>query len=318
VRAIQATISGVMAALFMAALFSGCAAPQLNLQPSIRSAAPRNASNHYERMQAAARADALTRELPAMSAGEHEMLGDAALGRGDLQIAYSHYDKALQAEPGLPRLVSKQGLALLFAGQLETARELFESVLAVDPSFAPAQEGLGRVFLADNDAPNAKIHFEKAVALDAGLWQSQNCLGTLYDREGRWEQAEAAYRAALAASPREATVLNNLGLSFLLAGRYQKAVEYFRLAIQNGFSGKKVYNNLALALARLGHYEDAFQAFKTAGGEARAYNNLGCIYLQIGWRAKAAECFEKAIALDPIFYVTANENLKRAGGAQGL
>jgi tetratricopeptide (TPR) repeat protein len=72
-----------------------------------------------------------------------------------------------------------------------------------------------------------------------------------------------------------------------------------------------------MAYANLEDYSEALQAFKQGGGNARAYNNLGCIYLKKGMFEEALRCFEKAIALEPGFYATANENLKKLRAAKG-
>ena len=69
---------------------------------------------------------------------------------------------------------------------------------------------------------------------------------------------------------------------------------------------------MAVAYANLGHYDDATDAFRKAGGEAHAYNNMGCIYLEKGNYAEAVRCFEKAIAIEPSFYAKACDNLKKA------
>ena len=56
----------------------------------------------------------------------------------------------------------------------------------------------------------------------------------------------------------------------------------------------------------------AFKAFKKAGGEAQAYNNLGCIYLNRGLLEEAVSSFENAIKLEPGYYAKAGDNLKKA------
>jgi tetratricopeptide (TPR) repeat protein len=74
---------------------------------------------------------------------------------------------------------------------------------------------------------------------------------------------------------------------------------------------------LGLAYANLEQYSKALQAFKQGGEMAQAYNNLGCIYLKKGMFEEAVHCFEKAIELEPGFYATANENLKKIKAAKG-
>ena len=54
------------------------------------------------------------------------------------------------------------------------------------------------------------------------------------------------------------------------------------------------------------------EAFRKAGGDAQAYNNMGCIYLEQGKYPEAIKSFERAIAPEPGYYAKAAENLKKA------
>jgi tetratricopeptide (TPR) repeat protein len=64
--------------------------------------------------------------------------------------------------------------------------------------------------------------------------------------------------------------------------------------------------------SKIGNYQEALEAFRKGGGEAEAYNNLGCIYLKQKKYKEAIRCFEKAIQLKPTFYTKASENLRKA------
>jgi Flp pilus assembly protein TadD len=110
---------------------------------------------------------------------------------------------------------------------------------------------------------------------------------------------------------------NNLGVSYTLTGEFKKAVRAFNRAIDLKYTQSKVFNNLGMAFANLEQYSNALQAFKQGGGQARAYNNLGCIYLKKGMFKDAARCFEKAIEIEPGFYARANENLKKIREGEG-
>lgn len=313
-KRIPAFLHGRMfVALILVPFFSGCAAHNISMQPELKSTA-KGDLNSYDRMKAANDAGETVSNLPEMNAGSHEALGDAMMAQGDFQSAYNHYKKALDMGAGSDRsrLEYKQGLAFLYAGKHDAAMSHFEAVLDHDPDYAAAYQGIGRIYLKRGDLEKAKAQFQRAVTLDSDLWQSQNYLGTIYDREGAWDEAVNAYKSALAVKPREGSVLNNLGTSYLLSGNNDLAAEMFELAIQDGFTENRVFNNLGLALARAGRFDEALQAFKTAVGEAAAYNNLGCVHLQDGRYRMAIECFEKAITLDPKFYVTASDNLKKA------
>ena len=45
---------------------------------------------------------------------------------------------------------------------------------------------------------------------------------------------------------------------------------------------KKIYNNLRTTLVNMDYYEEALKAFTKSGGLAKAYHNLGIIYLTKG------------------------------------
>jgi tetratricopeptide (TPR) repeat protein len=71
----------------------------------------------------------------------------------------------------------------------------------------------------------------------------------------------------------------------------------------------------ALALCKLRRYQEALEMFKKGGDEAAAYNNIGYLYLIEGKYDEAIKSFEKAVEINPKFYVRAHENLKKAEAA---
>lgn len=303
---------GVIIVVLTAFLIGGCAASPVSLQPELKSAdlgtSPINTGYSAKK----ARTDALSRKLPAMSAREHEGLGDRLLARGQLHAAYLHYEKALQLAPDNIGLEYKKGLALLKAGKAQEAIMQFKLVPDGDPLHALACEGMGRAHILKKEFSTSQAYFMKAVSLDEKLWLSHNYLGAIHDRRKQWAKALKSYRTAIELRPHEGMIYNNLGMSYLMAKQYTSAATAFQEAISRGFNLSRVYNNLGMALAHLGYDDAAFEAFGKAGGQARAYNNLGCIYLEKRQLIKAIACFEKAIAADPVYYVKASENLKQA------
>jgi tetratricopeptide (TPR) repeat protein len=258
------------------------------------------------------------KELPEATADEHEQLGDAHLGRGNLYLAYLQYEKSLKLKPGNLRAEYKKGLALVMGERNDDAIAQFEAVLKRDPKFAPAHEGLGRACFQKRDFARAEEHLRTAVALDHTLWRAYNYLGNLHDFRREYDRAALEYVSAIAIRPDQGFLYNNLGVSYSAAGRQTEAVAAFTRAIERGQREPKVYNNLGLALARLGRDEEALEAFRAGGSEAQAYNNLGCVHLERGNHGEAVRCFEKAIALDPAFYAKASENLKKARAGLGV
>jgi len=63
-------------------------------------------------------------------------------------------------------------------------------------------------------------------------------------------------------------------------------------------------------------YEEAFRVFKMSGGEAFAYNNVGCCFIDAGDNQRAMEFFNKSMSISPAVYKPAHANILRYGGGQ--
>lgn len=253
-----------------------------------------------------------TKSLPEITGDEYEQLGDGYLNKGNLYLAYVQYEKSLKLKPENFRVEYKKGLTLLLGEKSDDAIRQFELVIKKDPKFDLAYEGLGRAYFQNKDFLQAERYFQKAVELNHKLWKSYNYLGNIYDKKQDYEKAILEYTSAISIKPDQGLLYNNLGVSCLLAGHHQAAVDAFSKAIEKNYRESRVFNNLALAYANLGRNDEALDAFRRAGGEAHAYNNMGCIYLEKGQYPEAVRSFESAIAIEPGFYAKAAENLKKA------
>jgi Flp pilus assembly protein TadD len=249
-------------------------------------------------------------EEPMNTAEEYEHLGDINLTKGDITASFVNYMKALQMEPGRLSASYKAGRLFLLRGMAVEARGEFEKIIKKDPKNAVALEGMGRAYLLDNDSEKAIEYFLKALDVNPRLWETHDLLGIAYDRERKFKSAIEHYEAAILIKPEAGVVFNNLGVSYYMSGELGKAKEAFTTAIEKGEEGSKVYNNLAITLSKLGEYRLAREAFNRAGSEATAQNNIGYLYMLDGKNKEAAQAFEKAIELNPVFYGKAHDNLK--------
>jgi len=253
-----------------------------------------------------------TPALPEMNSTDYERLGDALLDRGEFYTAYLQYQRALNLNPESPRLSYKTGLTFLAAGKYKDAVKEFQKALVHDDAYALAYEGLGEAHFQMKNFKEGETCFRKALELDHGLWKSHSFMGNILDYNGQHGQAASEYQSAISIRPDKAYLYNNLGVCCNLNREFENAVLAFQMALKAGYRTNKIYNNLGLALANLGQYPAALDAFQKGGTAAQAYNNLGCIYMQQGNRGKASKCFQKAIEIDPIFYVKAGDNLKKS------
>lgn len=286
-------------ATLTAGILSGCASQEQNLRTQGRY------ENLYE--------SADKKTLPEMTSDEFEKSGDVLLSRGNLYKAFVQYDKCLQLKPDNIGVIYKKGLLFVIGGLNQDAIKEFQKVIKEESGHALAYKGMGQAFFQMKKYDEAEKNFQKAVELDPGLWKVYNSLGIIYDYKEKYHMAIHKYNKAISLKPDEGFLYNNLGVSWSLAGDYEKAINAFNTALETKYSKNKTYNNLGMALSKLGKYREALEAFRKGGNEAQAFNNLGCIYLEEGKLEKATACFEKAIAINPGFYLRASENLKKAG-----
>jgi Flp pilus assembly protein TadD len=249
-----------------------------------------------------------------LSAAQHEQVADGYLRRDKPEMAFVHYNKAINLDPdGLGARV-KKGDLLVAKGLDEQALAEYLEVLARDPDHALANSGAGAVYFRAGLHDEARTHLEKAVRLNPLLWKANSYLGILSDRAGDHDRAVECYSAALGTHQGEgaAEIYNNLGVVHIARGEYGLAVDAFRRALKAGAVSARTYNNLGLALVRLDRLDEALEAFKYAGGESRANNNLGYVLLTDDRPELAVPYFERAVELAPSYYVTAADNLNRA------
>ncbi len=112
------------------------------------------------------------------------------------------------------------------------------------------------------------------------FWAKKPFWGIIYDYKEKYHIVIHKYNKAISLKPDEEFLHNNLGVSCSLSGDYEKAINAFNKVLETKYSKTKTYNNLGMALSELVRYQEALEAFRKGGNEARAYNNLGCIYLE--------------------------------------
>ncbi len=295
--------------------FWGCAARSAQ-QPHIQAGEYRKIMERQKAQTAPQEAEAP--KIPELTADGYEKLGDRHLSQGNLDLAFTQYQKALQKDPGQLRVRYKTGFLFLKKGLLEEAKQEFQDILKVEPRHSLALEGMGRAFFYKGEMNEAERYLREAVDIDPALWQAHNFLGVIHDRQGRFSAAIAEYREAIDRKPNLGFLWNNLGISLFLSGEPEKAAGALQEALRLGPPHPKTYNNLALALGKLGRYPEALEALKMRGDEPLAHYDLGCIYMTVGKNREAVEAFEKAIELKPGFYVEAHEKMRKAKAAMSV
>ena len=114
--------------------------------------------------------------------------------------------------------------------------------------------------------------WERTIALTANNYVAHDSLGEYLARQGHTEEAAVHFRAALAIRPDDLPANLNLGTYYHGHGNLPAAIEHYQM----------------VAL---------YAADPTL--RATAYGNLGSAYRQLGDTARAKQCFEEALKVQP-------------------
>lgn len=247
-----------------------------------------------------------------MTVAEFEDMGDLYLLKGDINKAYFHYIKGLEKEPEKISLLHKQGELLLKKKRFSGAVTIYRKLLALDGKDPKTFEGLGRADFGLGNFEEAELNFLEALEINPERSLSHEYMGLINSRRQNYDRALFHFQRALANEPDDIGITNNLAITHYLNGNFKDAVALLKKLVKIS-SARKIYNNLALGYFQLGFYQEALESFKHGSeDEAAAYNNMGYQFLSNHQYEKAIQAFEKAIALHPRFYLSAQKNLEIA------
>jgi tetratricopeptide (TPR) repeat protein len=224
-------------------------------------------------------------------------LGNIYVEQGRFDAALEQYRLALQ-QAEYASIYHNMGSAHLKAGRADSAQVYFRRALAMDAHMREAYIGLFKGLRGEDRLNQAIVVLEQALTLWPGDETLLLLLGESYAGLGKDEQARAVYRQ-LGKSPGEAWGL--LGAEALRRGNWQRAHDYLQRALEKKKEAS-FYNDLGAAQFGLGQVEAALQSFRAAARIdpqlARAFANIGRVYLQYGRLLDATAALERAVALD--------------------
>ena len=211
-------------------------------------------------------------------------------------------DRLRRREDGPAALLQRAERALR-EGAPDEAREICVAVLGRSPD-EPRALSLMANIAADLRQVEEGLRWARlATAADPGAAAPHYSSGRLWELAGRPERAEASYRQVIRLDPNHAKAHNNLGCVLSLQGRLAEALDCYRRALQLDPEQPEANQNYAAMTSDAGALEAAIQGYlhqtQKDSTDARAFNNLGNIYVGMGRNAEAMANLERAIALDP-------------------
>lgn len=233
---------------------------------------------------------------------------------GRAEEAIARYREVIDSAPNV--IEAYIGLGALYheSEQYERALEVFGSGLERFPSDATLLFNIAATEARLERFDDALAHADSAIKAggeDAAIFSLR---GTILRRLGRQAEAVDSFRKAAALDSKNARAHYNLGNVLYELGRKEEALGSFAQAIKLDKDFQPAHYNLGAVLFDLARFDEALKAYEVAlapvekdfarGREvapvhARAYLNLGAIFLQRQSWDRALDAYGKAARLDP-------------------
>ncbi|HEY1986657.1 MAG TPA: tetratricopeptide repeat protein [Terracidiphilus sp.] len=124
----------------------------------------------------------------------HELLGEAALARGDTAGAIQELEAERKINPLNGDLYDRLGDAYLRAGQYSEAQQALNRAVLLEPTATGPYLLLGQTFLKLNQPIQALHYLDRAEKMDPSNYITHNLLGQAYKATGQVAEANREFR----------------------------------------------------------------------------------------------------------------------------
>lgn len=145
------------------------------------------------RDQAAAQANKALELNPSLPLA-HELLGEAALARGDVPGAVRELEAERKVNPLDGETYSRLGDAYLRSGQYQEAQQALNRAVLLQPNSTGPYILLGEAFLKLNEPIQALHYLDRAEKMDPSNYITHNLLGQAYKATGQREEANREFK----------------------------------------------------------------------------------------------------------------------------
>lgn len=233
------------------------------------------------------------------------------LANRNLKIAELHFATAINKDPTIADAFIGLGRTEMLRGNYSRALTVFSKASELEPDSVAAIIGQAQALRSEGKLNAAIKSINAAIMIAPENINVLKELAIIYDLMGKENLSAPLYLEIVGRTPDQAASHNNLGLNYMVRERYPEAILSFLQALELDRSSSRVKNNLASAYLLNGDQRKALKIFKVTLSEAAAYNNIGYLLMTQGLFDEAKQALNKAVQLNPRYYVRAQENLEK-------
>ncbi len=139
----------------------------------------------------------------------HVNLGDAYLGKNDINKAMQHYRRFLSLSPDSAIGHTKLATALALADMSEEAELHYGKALRLAPAYVPAHHGLADLLARLGKTDQAIVLYRKALQINPDLFQTHNNLAIALYEQGFFQKALDHLNESVKINPTYQTAVRN-------------------------------------------------------------------------------------------------------------
>ena len=233
------------------------------------------------------------------------------LANQNTKIAELHFATAIDKDPTMADAFIGLGRTEMLKGNYNGALAFFTKASELEPGSMPAIVGKAQALRSDGKLNAAIKSLNEAMMIAPEDINVLKELAMVYDLMGKENLSAPLYLEIVDKTPDQAAGHNNLGLNYMVRGKYPEAILSFLQALELDRNSARIKNNLASAYLLNGDKGNALKIFKATLSDAAAYNNIGYLLMTQGLFDEAEQALNKAVHLNPRYYVRAQENLEK-------
>lgn len=180
-------------------------------------------------------------------------LAKSALQSGDLSLATSLFEKALDKNPRDVDALDGLATALSLTGDLERARHYYEQAASLAPQRVTPLLGLARLSVRQRRLDDAIARYEQVLEHEPLNALASAGLGTAYAIKGDTHHAQTIFSEALRQHPGDTMLTVDLGLALVLDGELRRGANLLLSVTGDVGAPVQARQDLALAYGLLGN-----------------------------------------------------------------
>jgi len=193
-------------------------------------------------------------------------LAEQAFRSGNERLAEGLLQQVISVDPGNSK--ANELLAYIAAnrGDIDLAFELYKKAIASPDASAEAFYYLGTIYLSRKSYAEAIAVLERALEIGGDFFEGLHDLGAALGGEGEYERALQAFEKAQAKNPRSYELYYNIAKTLDELKRYDAALGYYDRALGINPGHAEAWAERAAVFGILKRYDEAFASYGKALG----------------------------------------------------